>query len=203
MSLSAAAKSSGPFSASRVQVENAPGSPPLFEFSLGVPLGQIALARGARLLLRWLDGPISEHELDWLFSTGQAAASAEESRALTAFMRTLRRRGFERTRWTLAEFLRQSPAGEKLPAAWSHRLTQAQYRLKEFARRPQTPLAWAELAPQLLEIAGWPGARPLASAEFQALQRWRQAMEDCASLGFDGRRMTWTEFIVGLRSRGE
>ncbi len=67
-------------------------SSPLFEFSLGVPLGQIALARGARLLLRWLDGSIDEHELDWLFSTGQAAVSAEESRTLTAFMRALRRR---------------------------------------------------------------------------------------------------------------
>ena len=51
------------------------GASALFEFSLGVPLGQIALARGARLLLHWLDGPIDEHELDWLFSTGQTAAS--------------------------------------------------------------------------------------------------------------------------------
>ena len=50
---------------------------PLFEFSLGVPLGQIAMARGARLLLRWLDGSIDEHELDWLFSTSQAAVSLE------------------------------------------------------------------------------------------------------------------------------
>ena len=92
-------------------------SSPLFEFSLGVPLGQVALARGARLLLRWLDGSIGEHELDWLFSTGQAAVSSEESRTLTSFMRALRRRQFQRTRWTLDEFLRQTP-GETLPAAW-------------------------------------------------------------------------------------
>ena len=176
---------------------SASASSPLFEFSLGVPLGQIALARGARLLLRWLDGPIGEHELDWLFSTGQAAAQPEESRALTAFMRALRRRGLQRTRWTLDEFLRQTP-GETLPAAWILRMTQAQRRLQEFARRPQSPLDWAELAPQLLEIAGWPGARPLASGEFQALRRWQQAMDDCASLGFDGRRMKWTEFMAAL-----
>ena len=49
---------------------SAPGSAQTFEFSLGVPLGQIALARGAGLLLRWLDGAIEEHELDWLLSTG-------------------------------------------------------------------------------------------------------------------------------------
>ena len=99
-----------------------PGVSALFEFSLGVSLGQIALARGARLLLRWLDGPIDEHELDWLFSTGQAAARPEESRTLTAFMRALRRCGLQRTRWTLDEFLRQTP-GETLPAAWIARMT--------------------------------------------------------------------------------
>jgi probable DNA repair protein len=172
-------------------------SSPLFEFSLGVPLGQIAIARSARLLLRWLDGSIGEHELDWLFSTGQAAVSPEESRTLTAFMRALRRRGFERTRWTLDEFLRQTP-GERLPAAWILRMTQARQRLQEFSRRAQSPLAWAELAPQLLEVAGWPGARPLSSGEFQALRRWQQAMDDCACLGFDGRRVKWAEFTAAL-----
>ena len=170
-----------------------PGASVLFEFSLGVPLGQVALVRRARLLLRWLDGFIDEHELDWLFSTGQAAASPEESRTLTAFMRALRRCGLQRTRWTLEEFLRQTP-GEMLPAAWIARMTQGRQRLQELARRPQPPLAWAELASQLLEITGWPGTRPLASSEFQALRRWQQAIDDCASLGFDGRRMGWTEF---------
>ena len=171
------------------------GFSPLFEFSLGVPLGQIAIARGARLLLRWLDGSIGEHELDWLFSTSQAAVSIEESRTLTAFMRALRRRGFERTCWTLDDFLRQTP-GERLPAAWILRMTKARQQLQEFARRTQSPLAWAELAPQLLEVAGWPGARPLASGEFQALRRWQQEMDGCASLGFDGGRVEWTEFMA-------
>jgi probable DNA repair protein len=170
------------------------GTSALFEFSLGVPLGQVALARSARLLFRWLDGSIDEHELDWLFSTSQVAVSPEESRTLTAFMRALRRRGLQRTRWTLDDFLRQTP-GETLPAAWILRMMQAQQRLQEFARRPQPTLAWAELAPQLLEIAGWPGVRPLVSGEFQALRRWQQTMDDCASLGFDGRRVKWTEFM--------
>ena len=117
-------------------------------------------------------------------------------------MRALRRRGFERTRWTLDDFLRQTP-GEKLPAAWILRMTQAQQRLQEFARRPQSPLAWAELAPQLLEAAGWPGARPLASGEFQALRRWQQEMDGCASLGFDGRPHGMDRIYGDFRSRGE
>ena len=162
-----------------------------------MPLGQVALARGAQLLLRWLSDGIAENELDWLLSTDQIAASPDESRALTAFMRALRRRGLQRQRWRLEEFLRQRVRAE-LPAEWTVRMTQARQRLQEFARRLQTPLAWAEFTAQLLQIAGWPGARSLTSAEFQALRRWQQAVDECASLGFDGRRIAWSEFLAAL-----
>jgi hypothetical protein len=87
-----------------------------FEFSLGVPLGKVALARAGHLLLRWLDGPLSEQELDWLFSTGHAAATAQESAALEATMRTLRRHNLQRTAWTLPAFFSQRCTAELLPA---------------------------------------------------------------------------------------
>jgi probable DNA repair protein len=177
--------------------ENSPDAARLLEFSLGVPLGQVALARGAQLLFRWLSDAIAENELDWLFSTDQIAASPDESRALTAFMRALRRGGMQRSHWTLAEFLRQRMRAE-LPAEWVARLMQARQRLQEIARRPQTPVAWAEFSAQLLEMAGWPGGRPLTSAEFQVLRRWQQTVEACASLGFDGRRMAWSDFLAEL-----
>ncbi len=168
-----------------------------FEFSLGVPLGQTALARSAHLLLRWLSGPIEEHELDWLISSGQVAASREESRSLAAFMRAIRRKRMQRTRWVLADFTRQNP-GTKLSSAWLGRILQAQRRLIESARHPQAPLVWSELTIQLLELAGWPGERPLSSVEFQVVERWRRAVEDCASLGFNGRQMGWSEFLAIL-----
>jgi probable DNA repair protein len=177
--------------------DGARASSPLFEFSLGIPLGQVALARGALLLLRWLDGPLEEHELDWLFSTGQLASGPEESLALTAYMRALRRRGLERTRWGLAEFLSQ-PVEKPLPAAWVGRMMRAKRRLKEFAGRPQNPRDWAGVLPRLFEASGWPGARPLTSAEYQSLRRWQQAVDDCASLGYDGRRMAWSDFLAAL-----
>jgi probable DNA repair protein len=177
--------------------ETSPHAARLLEFSLGVPLGQVALARGAQLLLRWLGGDLAENELDWLFSTDQIVTSQDESRALTAFMRALRRRSLQRPSWTLAEFLRQRPRAE-LPAEWIARMTQARQRLQEFARHAQTPLAWSEFSAQLLQTAGWPGGRSLTSAEFQALRRWQQTVEDCASLGFDGRRMAWSDFLAVL-----
>jgi len=175
----------------------APYASPLFEFSLGIPLGQVALARGAHLFLRWLSSPIEEHELDWLLSTGQIAADSQQSLALQAYMRNQRQRGLERTHWPLNAFMAQ-PSNSPLPPAWANQMAEAQRRLSEHARQARSPLEWAELVPQLLQTAGWPGARPLSSAEFQTLRRWQQTVDSCASLGFDGRRIRWPEFLSVL-----
>jgi len=164
-----------------------------FEFSLGVPLNQVALARSAGLLLHWLDRAISEQDLDWLASSGYAARP-DESLELTAFMRAVRHRRGQRTRWPLAEFIRQRP-GPALPASWLARITSARRRLLDFARNAHTPLEWADLVPTLLNDIGWPGARPLTSAEFQVHRRWQQAVDEGASLGFDGRRIAWADFL--------
>jgi probable DNA repair protein len=174
------------------------GASRLFEFSLGVPLSRVGLGAGAHLVLRWLSGPIAEQELDWLLSTGQIAISPQESSALQGYMRALRRRGLERTHWTLADFINQS-CRQRLPASWVGRMLEAQHRLRDFYQRTQSPINWAELVPQLLETLGWPGYRPLASVEYQAFNRWQQALETAGSLGFDGRRMDWQEFLSVLR----
>jgi ATP-dependent helicase/nuclease subunit B len=172
-------------------------SPPLFEFSLGIPLSRIALARSAHLLLRWLTGPLAEHEIDWLLSISHAAANPQESSALQAAMRKLRSHNRQQPDWTLAAFIHQPP-DNLLPSAWVSRMTDAQHRLAEFARRTQSPIDWAELILHLLETIGWPGSRPLSSSEFQAAHSWGQTIEACASLGFDGRRVDWLEFLSML-----
>ena len=176
-------------------------SSPIFEFSLGVPLSQVALPRAAHLVLRWLSGPLAEHELDWLFSTGYSAANPEECSRLQAHMRALRRRGLEQPDWTLQGFM-QPFAGQAhespLPREWVVRMTEASRRLDEIRRRPQSPLDWAELVPQLLESLHFAASQSLSSAEYQAVRRWQQALETAASLGFDGRRIDWKEFLSVL-----
>lgn len=179
-----------------------PSEAPIFEFSLGIPLSQVPLARGAHLLLRWLSSPskensIAEHELDWLLSTGQTAAGPEESIALQSYMRALRRRNKERPRWSLASFLAQHTSAP-LPPAWVARIAEAQSRLATETRKPQSPLDWAELVPQLLQTAAWPGSRILSTAEYQSRDRFLQTVESCAALGFDGRRIRWHEFLSAL-----
>jgi probable DNA repair protein len=169
-----------------------------FEFSLGIPLNRVALGRAAHLVLRWLDGSLSEQELDWLLSTGHAAATPQESAALQLYMRALRRRGLERTHWSLTAWVGERCAAEFLPAAWVERATRARHQLADAARRPQSPLQWAELVPRLLDELRFAGARPLSSAEYQALRRWQMAVESCGSVGFDGRRIGWKDFLAQL-----
>jgi ATP-dependent helicase/nuclease subunit B len=170
------------------------GAQPLrFEFSLGVPLLDVGLARAASLLLRWLDDAIEEHEVDWLLGSGTGAASPEEAAALQSVMRGLRRKGLQRTRWSLNAFVRQRPGSAALPNAWVERMARAQKRL-ETTPQAQSPLEWAGLVPQLLETMGWPGRSSPTSGEFQAISRWQQAVDSCGSLGFDGRTMTRSEF---------
>jgi ATP-dependent helicase/nuclease subunit B len=169
-----------------------------FEFSLGVPLGQVALARTASLLLHWLDGVLEEHEIDWLFASSIAFAKPEEAFALQSYMRGLRRQGLQRTRWTLNALLRQPVASAPAQIGWTQRIAAAQTLLRRAKSKGQGPLDWAALVPQLLETIGWPGSGQLTSAEFQAASRWQQALDVCGSLGFDGRRMTWEEFLSEL-----
>ncbi len=168
------------------------------EFSLGVRLAGVGLARSALLLLRWLDGALAENEIDWLFSADWTLGS-EERAALQAYCRGLRRKGWERTEWTLEAFLRASGSSLPVSDSWARRMQAARQRLRESAGREHRPLEWAGVAGLLLKDAGWAGTRAATSAEFQAVRRWEQALDTCGSLGFDGRRMAWREFLAELQ----
>ena len=175
-----------------------PSSAPLFEFSLGIPLTHVAVARGAHLLLRWLDGPLEEDELDWLLSSG-LAANPDENAALQSYMQALRFRGLQRTRWTLEAFVNSSLGSVKLPTPWVQRMIGGQRRLRELGNTPKSPLDWADAVPSLLDAIGGSGERMRSSAEFQAHRRWQQALDSAGSLGFDGRHIEWRVFLSDLK----
>lgn len=185
--------------ARRGELERAFGNSGLdFEFSMGVPLAGLGVARSAVLLLRWLQGPISEAELDWLIGSGLMAASAEEQIALANTIRQIRRYGQERMQWEIAEFASYAPDSAEETAGWDRRLLAAQTVLAS-ERAGQTPLEWVSVTERLLEALGWPGFRPLSSLGFQTRDRWQGILEECGSLGFDGGRIEWAEFVATLR----
>ena len=174
------------------------GQPVAFEFSLGVPLSSLALVRAALILLSWLAAPMEEPELDWLLASGLAAATEEEAAALRAHAQAMRLRGVQRTRWTLEAFLHAHAGSSQPPQSWRERLTAVRQQLQEHARRPQSPLVWSELTPRLLDQLQFAQGRVLSSPEFQALDTLRQLTETCGSLGFDGRRVNFREFLGSL-----
>jgi ATP-dependent helicase/nuclease subunit B len=169
------------------------GGLPRFEFSLGIPLGEVPLARSALLLLRWLGATLDENEIDWLFSSNLAAAP-DESFALHSYMRRLRDRDLQRMQWSLEAFLNQAQVSASLPSQWARRMIAAHRTLKESSSL-QNPVDWANKAPHLLETIGWPATRTQGSMEFQAQRRWQQSLDAAGSLGFDGRRINWQEFL--------
>ena len=188
-----------------------------FEFSLGVPMGQVSLARSALLILRWLHAPLSEPEVDWLVGCGHCAASADEETSLAESMRQMRRRGKERPGWALEEFAKalgpddhssyrdggavEDSADPRQPSPgqsqWAERMISVRDRLLALPTW-QSPQEWVEQATQLLESTRWPGFRPPTSDAFQARQRWERVMEDCGSLSFDGSQIEWADFVSTL-----
>jgi ATP-dependent helicase/nuclease subunit B len=173
-----------------------PEGPLPFEFSLGIPLRTVPLVRSALLLLRWLGNSLNENDVDWLFSSNLAASSAESS-VLQSCMRTLRRRDQQRLLWPLEGFLNQGPISTTLPALWKRRMITAQRSLKESGDL-LNPIEWADKVPHLLETIGWPGTESKTSVEFQTHRRWQQGLDTTGSLGFDGCRIPWQDFLSEL-----
>jgi probable DNA repair protein len=167
------------------------------EFSLGIPLARTQLVRTARQLLGWLTEGLEEHALDTLLASGHAAASADEQAALLRRMKRLRERGRQRTTWKLESFLNER-CDAAVPAVWRDRMLAAKTLVVERSGSAQSPLAWAELVPQLLKAAGWPGGRPLESAEYQLHRRLQEALDHAASLGSIARRASWNGFLAML-----
>lgn len=170
---------------------------PAFEFSLGMPLDKTALIRSARLLLGWLTQPIDEQALDTLIVHGYTTETAEEQSALLRRMSHLRLRGRGRPSWTLDAFL-SARCDAPAPPAWAERLRAARSLLETRPSPSQSPLDWAELLPRLLAAAGWPGGRPLTSAEFQLHDRFEEALETCASFGLLLHPVGWKAFLALL-----
>jgi len=148
------------------------------------------------LLLRWLGGALQESNIDWLFSSG-LATSSQEAASLQAAMHRLRDRDFQRVQWPLESFLNQAAISSLLPPNWTRRMIAAQRLLKE-ATSFENPIEWSDKIPQLLETMGWPGNPSQSSVDFQALRRWQQALDTAGSLGFDGRRISWHQFLEEL-----
>ncbi len=174
-----------------------------YEFSLGSTLATLPVIRAALLLLRWLDSPLASSELTWLLTSGFLAASPADQLALARLDRELRRESSP-PEVSLTWLLQQSH--RNLPGPLRARLLRVQARSSaacgtansSAARNRATYAHWAELAPALLNEAGWPGYREQDSFTYQTEQRWTRLLAELAELGFDGSQPTWRDFFSTL-----
>ncbi len=139
-----------------------------YNLSLGLPLARQPLVATALALLRITYSPVAvEQPLFWsLLRSPYWSAALDESAGRA------RLEAVVRERLPLSVFLTQLKAHadrQDLPQLGAHLTTMMRLRTESYQRPGrQPPSAWAEVFLRTLNEIGWPGQRPLSSAEHQA-----------------------------------
>ena len=160
-----------------------------FEFSLGVPLADVPMARSALLLLRWMNGALQQDQVSWLLLSGFLHEQQDDLLPVAEFDVKFRRQSMRQPEQDLETFLQSANPPDKL-----RRSLQAGRRLL-----PQNGslnfAQWVDVAERILDAVHWPGAHPLQSEDFQVQARWAQLLDSVAALAFDGRKAGYSEFL--------
>jgi ATP-dependent helicase/nuclease subunit B len=166
-----------------------------FEFSLGVPLADVPMARSALLLLRWLHEPLLQSDISWLLLSGFLDEQTGEMLPVAEFDAKVRQEPMRQPEQDLESYLKSGSA----PDGLRRRLYTAR---KVLAQKSSLTFAeWAEAADEILEIVGWPGGHALESEDFQVQARWSHLLDQISALAFDGRSVGFGEFLEVLKQQ--
>jgi ATP-dependent helicase/nuclease subunit B len=171
-----------------------------FEFSLGVPLASIPVARAALLLLRWMHAALAQDDVSWLMLSGFLCEHEDELLLIAAFDARLRRQAMRQPEMELDTFV------QLLSESWREAIPLHNLRKSLRAGRNLLPQGgflsfaeWVDLAERVLETVRWPGAHSLQSEDFQVQARWSQLLDSVATLSFDGRKVDYAEFLEAIQ----
>ncbi|MFB3813263.1 MAG: PD-(D/E)XK nuclease family protein [Terriglobales bacterium] len=160
------------------------GAERVFELSLGCPLSAYPIAHAALDLLRWFAAPLPSGDAGALVRSVFLRGGLSEASRRTLLDAEMRRRCG--TEVALDEVRRLARARDKDGNPRPHQspeLAQVLRRLQaQFDPSPKPPSAWSRHFIALLEIAGWPGDRPLDSADYQAWQAVYKLLRTFATL---------------------
>ena len=172
-----------------------------WEFSLGQPVSEVPVARAAILLLRWIARPLAEAEASWLLLSGFVSNTASRQYAIARYDAEQRRRKLLVPERGLAEAVVALARNSELRAlADDLSAVIRSVEVNHVLTQERQSSAWTDLVQHLLGKAGWPGERPLGSAEFQATQRWERLLDELAQLDFDGSRSSYDDFVDRLET---
>jgi ATP-dependent helicase/nuclease subunit B len=179
---------------------------PPFEFSLGVPLAETPLAATALDLLRWTLAPLPLASItELLLSPHFGAASPAEQRAAAEFdAEDLRQAPLLRPEFSLdatTGLVESSRRAARFPSL-IHRmraLRQAAHaaHLQDPAHN-QAHAAWADTFRGLLDAAGWTRSAASSSLAFQTHRRFESALDELATLDFDGSHASASDALAAL-----
>ena len=170
-----------------------------YEFSLGQPLSQQPMIETALKLLRWSIAPLAIDDISHLLLSPFFISSPTErpSRAeFDAFH--LRQSKLLRPELDLAGFIKHV---EKRHAASLSSLLKQLHSLHRVAskllsdNKPKSFADWADAIRELLHSADWASATPDSSIEFQTRRKWESALDELATLDFEGSRITFPQAL--------
>lgn len=170
-----------------------------YEFSLGVALAETPMVQTALDLLRWVVGALPLECVSGLLLSRYFAMKSEERGA---------RAEFDAFELRKTRMLRPEISVDGLFAAVSGskrkgklvRLSSALRAMRAVANRLQGMTArahaeWAASMRELLEAAAWGFGAGETSVEFQTRRKWESALDELATLDFDGGEVEFAQAL--------
>ncbi len=173
-----------------------------YEFSLGVALAETPMIATALDLLRWAVAALPLERVSGLLLSRYFAKTGEEQGARAEFdVFELRKKRMLRPEVSLDDLV-AAVEGSKRRAKLS-RLLGGLRAMRPVAKRLQgmTARTNAELAEgmrELLEAAAWGSRVQETSVEFQARRKWESALDELATLDFDGVQVEFVQALEAL-----
>jgi len=173
-----------------------------YEFSLGIPLAHTPLAATAFDLLRWAINPLPLDRVGALLLSPHFAPANFELLARAEFdASVLRRQHLLRAAVSLDDLFKLVSGPKSAPALpiLCNRLAALRPIFNKDLTRAKRPHAdWAAFIHELLDAAGWAVPSLLDSTEFQTRRKWESALDELASLDFDGARVLFADALAAL-----
>ncbi len=174
-----------------------------YEFSLGVPLASTPMVAAALDLLRWVASPLPLDRVSALLLSPYFAADPSELLARAEFDAfVLRDHNLLQPQVSLdalQDLAFHRGRRQDLPVLLNHlRALRPLFRQRDMATAERTHAEWAETIHKLLEAAGWAPPALLDSTEFQTRRKWEGALDELATLDFDGVRVRFADLLAAL-----
>ncbi len=175
----------------------------VYEFSLGQALGELPVAATAMDLLRWPLGPLPVERVSALLLSPWFTGGIQAAASFDAF--ELRQAGLLQPEISLEGAIglvegarSRSALGDLLLRLRSLRKTAREAGFAPEDARELSHTEWAETFGELLGSAGWDAHAGFDSLAFQQHRRFGSALDELATLDFDGRQISGVGAVDAL-----